>query len=90
MIVAGADTRGKSEGFVTMGVLRVERSARSRSSQSRKTLIKSVFPQIILKSDYGPSDSSPSSSDKVARNTGQQTVQEIADEIAEMVLPVVG
>ena len=32
---------------------------------------------------------SPSLADKVARNTGQQTVQEIADEIAEMVLPSV-
>lgn len=31
-------------------------------------------------------DYSPSLADKVARNTGQQTVQEIADEIAEMVL----
>lgn len=35
-------------------------------------------------------DYSPSLADKVARNTSQQTVQEIADEIAEMVLPTVG
>lgn len=34
-------------------------------------------------------DYSPSLADKVARNTGQQTVQEIADEIVEMVLPSV-
>jgi hypothetical protein len=34
-------------------------------------------------------DYSPSLADKVARNTSQQTVQEIADEIAEMVLPSV-
>ncbi len=34
-------------------------------------------------------DYSPSLADKVARSTGQQTVQEIADEIAEMVLPSV-
>lgn len=32
-------------------------------------------------------DYSPSLADKVARSTGQQTVKEIADEIAEMVLP---
>ena len=34
-------------------------------------------------------DYSPSLADKVARSTGQQTVKEIADEIAEMVLPSV-
>ena len=34
-------------------------------------------------------DYSPSLADKVARNTSQQTVQEIADEISEMVLPSV-
>ena len=34
-------------------------------------------------------DYSPSLADKVARSTGQQTVQEIADEIGEMVLPLV-
>ena len=34
-------------------------------------------------------DYSPSLADKVARNTSQQTVQEIANEIAEMVLPTV-
>lgn len=32
---------------------------------------------------------SPSLADKVARNTSQQTVQEIADEIAEMICPAV-
>ena len=32
-------------------------------------------------------DYSPSLADKVARSTGNQTIQEIADEIAEMVLP---
>ena len=34
-------------------------------------------------------DYSPSLADKVARSTGQQTVKEIAEEIAEMVLPSV-
>ena len=34
-------------------------------------------------------DYSPSLADKVARNTSQQTIQEIADEISEMVLPTI-
>lgn len=72
-----------SRSFIKKGWTNYELDGLMTKAISRQQVLLPIWHDITKQEVI---DYSPSLADKVARNTGQQTVQEIADEIAEMVL----
>ena len=75
-----------SRSFIKKGWTNYELDGLMTKAISRQQVLLPIWHDITKQEVI---DYSPSLADKVARNTGQQTVQEIADEIVEMVLPSV-